>query len=75
MWIKLVLSTFSTPEDGVGNRFYRDLDNPENFGPEWHLGVESQMPWLRIQDALPQVRCKDSPGLIAAWAGVGLEVE
>ena len=55
--------------------FTASLDNPENFGPVWHLGVESQMPWLRIQDDLPQVRCKDSPGLVAAWASVGLEVK
>ena len=55
--------------------FTASLDNPENFGPEWHLGVESQMPWFKMHDDLPKVRCKDSPGLVAAWASVGLEVE
>ena len=50
------------------------LDNPEDFGPGWHLGVESQMPWLKIQDGFARIRCKDSPGLAAAWESVGLEV-
>jgi len=55
--------------------FTASLDDPENFGPRWHLGVESQMPWLNIQDDLSRVRCKDSPGLVAAWESVGLEVK
>ena len=55
--------------------FTASLDNPEDFGPGWHLGVESQMPWLKIQDSLARVHCKDSPGLVAAWASVGLEVK
>ena len=54
--------------------FTTALDDPENFGPGWHLGVESQMPWLKIQDDLARVRCKDSPSQVAAWASVGLEV-
>lgn len=55
--------------------FTTSLDNPEDFGPGWHLGVESQMPWLNIQDDLARLRCKESPGLVAAWASVGLEVK
>jgi adenylate cyclase len=54
--------------------FTASLDHPEEFGPRWHLGVESQMPWLNIQDDLSRVRCKDSPGLVAAYESVGLEV-
>ena len=54
--------------------FTASLDNPEDFGPGWHLGVESQMPWLKIQDDLARLRCKDSPGLVAAWESVGQEV-
>ena len=50
------------------------LDNPENFVPTWHLGIESQMPWLNVHDDLPRVRCKDAPALVAAWAGVKLPV-
>ncbi len=41
--------------------FLAGLDNPENFVPTWHLGIESQMPWLDVQDDLPRVRCKDYP--------------
>ncbi len=55
--------------------FTASLDNPEDFGPGWHLGVESQMPWLKIQDDLARLRCKDSPGLVAAWESVGLEAK
>ena len=55
--------------------FTASLDNPEDYGPGWHLGVESQMPWLKIQDDLTRVPCKDSPGLVAAWESVGLEVK
>jgi adenylate cyclase len=54
--------------------FTASLDNPEEFGPRWHLGIESQMPWLNIQDDLSRVRCKDSPGLVTAWESVGLNV-
>ncbi len=54
--------------------FTASLDSPEDFAPDWHLGVESQMPWFDIHDSLPRKRCKDSPGLVAAWKSVGLEV-
>ncbi len=51
-----------------------NMDNPEIFTPTWHLGIESQMPWLDVQDDLPRVRCKDSPAVVAAWESVGLPV-
>ena len=44
------------------------LDNPAPNVPTWHLGIESQMPWLDIQDAHKRVRCQDSPDLVEAWA-------
>ena len=44
------------------------LDHPESSTPVWHLGVESQMPWLGIEDDLPRVRCDESPSLKEAWA-------
>jgi class 3 adenylate cyclase len=50
------------------------LDKPENFVPSWHLGIESQMPWLEVHDDLPRVRCKDSPSIAASWKSVGLPV-
>jgi len=37
------------------------LDDPKNFQPKWHLGTESQLPWLDMNDDLPRVRCYDSP--------------
>ena len=48
------------------------LDNPEDFPPTWHLGVESQMPWADIYDALPRLRCEDSPAIVEAWNSVGV---
>jgi hypothetical protein len=36
--------------------------------PEWHLGIESHVPWLTVPDALPKVRCDESPGLVQAYA-------
>lgn len=54
--------------------FTATLDKPEDFSPAWHLGVESQIPWLVIDDKLDRMRCKDSPGLVAAWAGVGVDI-
>jgi adenylate cyclase len=47
------------------------LDNPEDFAPTWHGGVESQMPWLQINDDLPRVKCEESPLLRKAWASMG----
>lgn len=52
--------------------FVSSLDNPQDFPPSWHLGVESQMPWVDLNDDLPRVRCEDSPALVAAWESVGV---
>lgn len=49
------------------------LDNPQDFPPTWHVGVESQMPWIDINDNLPRVRTEDSPGIIEAWESVGVK--
>ena len=46
------------------------LDNPEDFAPTWHAGIESQMPWLDIHDTLPRTQCEESPGLRKAWESV-----
>ncbi len=50
------------------------LDNPVANVPTWHLGVESQMPWLDLQLAERRVRCQDSPDLVEAWAAFNLPV-
>ena len=50
------------------------LDNPENFVPTAHFGIESQMPWLGVHDDFPRARYKDCPAMVEAWASVGLSV-
>jgi class 3 adenylate cyclase len=50
------------------------LDNPAPNVPTWHLGVESQMPWLDIQQGRKRVRCQESPDVVEAWAAFGLPV-
>ncbi|MGI9483107.1 MAG: GFA family protein, partial [Hyphomicrobiales bacterium] len=47
--------------------FAGTLDNADEFVPEWHLGVESHVPWLKYNDELPKVRCEDSPGIVEAY--------
>ena len=47
------------------------LDNPEDYAPTWHGGVESQIPWLQIHDDLPRARCEESPFLKKAWKSMG----
>ena len=48
------------------------LDNPEDFAPTWHGGIESQMPWLDIHDTLPRTRSEEGPSLRKAWESVGV---
>jgi len=38
------------------------LDHPEAVRPAFHFGVESQVPWLKIDDDLPRRRTDDLPG-------------
>jgi class 3 adenylate cyclase len=47
------------------------LDNPEDFPPELHYGVESQIPWVDLQDDLPRILTEDDPQLSARWVAVG----
>lgn len=55
--------------------FTASMDNGVEYAPTWHLGIESQMmPWLELKDDLPRARCKDSPGLVKAWASVGVDI-
>ena len=46
------------------------LDNPEDYAPTWHGGIESQLPWLQIHDELPRAKCAESPLLRKAWASM-----
>jgi adenylate cyclase len=43
------------------------LDDSNAYPPEWHLGVESRVPWLPVDDNLQKVRCDESPGLVQAY--------
>ncbi len=47
------------------------LDNPEDFAPTCHLGIESQLPWLDIHDDLPRTRSDESPELRGRWEAAG----
>ncbi len=50
------------------------LDEPENFAPSSHLGIESQMPWHDIHDDFPRRRCQDSPEIAEAWDSAGISI-
>jgi hypothetical protein len=38
--------------------------------PDYHSGVESQIPWLTIDDDLPRMRTDDNPNFVALKAAV-----
>jgi len=42
------------------------LDCPQDFPPTSHTGIESQVPWLKINDDLPRWRTEDDPYFVAA---------
>jgi len=44
------------------------LDAPEAVKMKWHTGVESALPWHRIDDELPRTLTEDDPGLAAVKA-------
>ncbi len=46
------------------------LDHPEDWLPSIHFGVESQVPWLTIDDGLPRKRTEEDPEYVAAKAAV-----
>ena len=47
------------------------MDNLADFPPTVHYGVESQVPWLDINDDLPRIRADDDPEMQRRWAAVG----
>ncbi len=47
------------------------MDNPADFTPTSHFGVESQLPWLDINDDLPRIRTEDDPEIRGRWTAVG----
>ena len=51
------------------------LDHPEEWPPNEHVGIESQVPWLVIHDDLPRTRTDESPDFIAAKAALDQDGE
>lgn len=53
--------------DEAGSIFIHSctLDRPADAGPEWHAGIESQVPWLTIDDELPKLKTEDNPDVAA----------
>ncbi len=47
------------------------MDNPADFPPRLHYGVENQLPWLDINDDLPRIRTDEDPEMQRRWAAVG----
>ncbi len=65
-----------TEIEGAGSSEYYSirlatLDNPEAFPPACHFGVESQLPWLNIEDDLPRIRTEDDEILSSRWTAAG----
>ena len=48
------------------------LDNPENFPPTAHYGIESQIPWHDVHDDLPRLTCEDAQEVAELWDSVGV---
>ena len=44
------------------------LDHPEDAPPTWHTGIESQVPWLVIDDDLPRMGTEDNSEVAAIKA-------
>lgn len=62
---------FPEEPDGILGIFLACLDQPENFAPTVHVGIESKMPWLDIRDDLPRARSEEADELRARWTNAG----
>lgn len=47
------------------------MDNPKDFPPTFHWGVENRLPWLDINDELPRIRSDQDAEIQARWKAVG----
>lgn len=52
--------------------FTTSLDNPQDYAPAAHNGMESRVSWFEILDDLPRTRSEDSRVLQEAWSSAGL---
>jgi adenylate cyclase len=66
--------TMRFPEEpnGILAFLSASLDQPENFAPTVHVGIESKMPWLHIHDDLPRSRSDESKDLRTRWTNAGI---
>ncbi len=68
-------SIYTEIEGADGTEFYSirlaTLDNPEDFPPTCHFGVENRIPWLSIEDDLPRIRTEEDAVLSERWAAAG----
>jgi len=55
--------------------FVGSLDHPERVVLTEHIGVESQLPWYKVDDHLPHTRSQDDPELMELWADAGMTHE
>ena len=62
---RLIYRSFGGPVIAVD---VGSLDHPEDVSPDYHSGVESQVPWLTIDDDLPRMRTDDNPNFVALKA-------
>lgn len=51
------------------------LDQPELIVPTVHWGIESRLPWLHIDDGLPQRRTEEDPAWMSARERAGRSAE
>jgi adenylate cyclase len=65
--------TMRFPEEpnGILAFLSASLDQPENFAPTVHVGIESKMPWLDIYDDLPRSRSEETKDLCTRWTNAG----
>ncbi len=61
-----LMSRYSDPDSPFVWVKVGTLDHPEDAPPSGHVGIESQIPWLTIDDDLPRARTEDDPDFIAA---------
>jgi hypothetical protein len=67
-----LFTTHFAPDEGDYHAIrLATMDNLADFPPTMHFGVESQLPWLDINDDLPRVRTDDDPEMQSRWAAVG----
>jgi hypothetical protein len=65
-----VIGRYFDPDDPMVWVKVGTLDHPEDAPPTQHFGIESQMPWLTIDDDLPRAHTEDGPVFISAKEAV-----